>query len=43
MVALYLFAIFVTLDRCLPASVLSSDVSAIQCNLLNQPTLWAKR
>src|SRR6266568_578722 len=32
-------AIFVTVDRCLPASVLSSDVCATQCNLLNQPTL----
>lgn len=43
MVALYLRAIFMTVDLCLLARVLSIDVSMTQRNGPRRETSWAKR
>ena len=43
MVALYLRAIFVTVESCLPASVFSIEVSMTQRSLLNRQTSPASR
>src|SRR5258707_9899094 len=42
-VALYLRAIALTVERCLPASVLSSEVSMTQCRRPRRNTSWASR
>ena len=42
-VAMYLHAIALTVERCLPASVLSSEVSITQCRPPGRDTSWASR
>ena len=43
MTALYFLAILPTVERCLPASVLSSEVSVTQCRRPRRKASWASR
>jgi hypothetical protein len=43
LVALYVRAIFMTVERCVPARVFSSEIPMIQWSVLRRKTFWATR